>query len=84
MNSCGTSSPRAVASNARKWVDRACFLLPFPSLPTLRTTVTCNKRKDTTRSFGPFPSRFLDLLLHTDLFYFSFGFAFFSISGGQL
>ena len=54
MNSCGASSPRAAtAGNALKWVDRACFLLPFLSLPTVRTTVTCNKRKDTTTSFGP-------------------------------
>jgi hypothetical protein len=41
------------------------------------------KKKTQQQVLVPFPSRFLDLLLHTDLFFFSFGFTFFSISGGR-
>jgi hypothetical protein len=69
MNSCGAYSPRAAAGNRRKWVDWAYFLLPFPSLPVVRTTITCNKRKDATnfghlsfsvfRSASPYKSIFI-------------------------
>jgi hypothetical protein len=37
---------RAAADNDRKWADLPCFLLPFPSLLAVRTTVTC-KGKNT-------------------------------------
>jgi len=61
---------RAAADNARKWADLPCFLLPFPSLLAVRTTVTCKGGKiNTMQSFRSSP--FLDLLSSV----FSFGFS---------
>jgi len=72
--------PQAIAGNG--WIGPTFF---FPSLlcrlwgPPLPAT-----KEKTQQILVTFPSRFLDLLLHTNLFSFSFGFAFFSISGGRL
>jgi len=41
----------ATTDNARKWADLPCFLLPFPSLLAVRTTVTCKGEKNTIQSF---------------------------------
>jgi hypothetical protein len=46
---------RAAADNARKWADLPCFLLPFPSLLAVRTTVTCIGVKNTMQSFRSSP-----------------------------
>lgn len=69
---------RAAADNARKWADLPCFLLPFPSLLAVRTTVTCKRGKKHNAKL-PILSFFQIYSLLSSLS----GFLFFPSSGGR-
>lgn len=78
-NSGNVSSPRATTTgNARKWVDLACFLLPFPSVLAVRTTRYLQKEKNTSKVFGSFSL----FQIYSSLSSF-FGSLFFPSSGGR-
>jgi hypothetical protein len=72
MGSCATTD------NARKWANLPCFLLPFPSLLAVRTTVTCKgeKKHNTKLSILSF-FQIYSLLSSLS------GFLFFPLSGGR-
>jgi hypothetical protein len=62
---------RAAADNDRKWADLPCFLLPFPSLLAVRTTVTCKGKNTHAKLPILFPFFFLDLRSLVFSFWFS-------------